>query len=274
MTFDQREYMLSRLTPRFGRGEAMAMVQWMEEEPDGSYDPDDVIARLLRDEPLQYIFGHTDWRGLRLSLSADTLIPRPETSDVVDAAIELYRSSGSTGAVLDIGTGSGCIAIALKKALPDAPVFACDISEGALLTASRNAAANGADVRFFRQDILAEEVRNNIEHQLTSPYEGGEAVLSLVISNPPYICESEKASMEQNVLAYEPSRALFVPDADPLLFYRTIARLHLAPLLCFEINERFGSQTAEMLCEEGYSSVRVLNDLYGKERIVVALDQS
>jgi len=268
MTFNQREYMLSRLTPHFGRGEAMAMVQWIAEEPEGSYDPDDVIARLLRDEPLQYIFGHTDWRGLRLSLSADTLIPRPETSDVVDEAIELYRIAGFSGAILDIGTGSGCIAIALKKALPEAPVFACDIAEGALSTASRNAADNGADVRFFQQDILADDAKDNIETLLSSPSLRGRG--GVVVSNPPYICESEKAAMEQNVLAYEPSRALFVPDADPLLFYRRIAQLHLAPALCFEINERFGAETAQMLREEGYSSVEIRKDICGKDRIVIA----
>lgn len=266
MTFEQREHIVSSLSPLYGRGEAMAMAQWIAEEPDGSYDLEDVIRRLLREEPLQYIFGHTDWRGLRLQLSEDTLIPRPETSEVVDEAIRLYKENAAKGAILDIGTGTGCIAVALKKALPDAAVFACDISEGTLLTARRNAEQNNAEVRFFLQDILAEDAAEKVLHQMAPSACG----FSLVVSNPPYICEEEKAQMDENVLAHEPHRALFVPDSDPLLFYRAIARLHLAPLLCFEINERFGGETAEMLREEGFSSVEIIRDICGKERIIVA----
>lgn len=265
MTFELREHIVSCLTPLYGRGEAMAMAQWIAEEPDGSYDPEEVIARLLREEPLQYVFGHTDWRGLRLNLSEDTLIPRPETSEVVDEAVRLYKQRGAEGAILDIGTGSGCIAIALKKALPEAPVFGCDIAEGAVRTAAGNAERNGAEVHFFLQDILAEDAAEKVALQLKK----SSRELSLVISNPPYISEEEKATMDQNVLAHEPHRALFVPDSDPFLFYRAIAKLHLAPALCFEINERFGAETAEMLRQEGYSSVEIIRDICGKERIIV-----
>lgn len=301
MDFDARVHIVRSLTPVYGKGEAMALASWIAEEPDGSYDLKDVIRRLLEQEPIQYIFGHTDWRGLRLHLSPDTLIPRPETSELVDAVLALCqrRFPGLPVRILDIGTGSGCIAIALKKALPSASVFACDISEGALEMARKNAQENGVEVSFFRLDILSPDCavlqfcnsaidsHSPIGSQasLASQSEtGSQASLAsrseigsqssdsplIVVSNPPYICLSEQAEMESNVLAHEPHRALFVPDSDPLLFYRAIAKLHLSPVLCFEINQRFGTLTAEMLREEGYSEVQILKDICGNERIILA----
>ena len=154
--------------------------------------------------------------------------------------------------VLDIGTGSGCIAIALKKARPMWKVYGLDISEEALAVAKRNAAHNQAEVLFSRKDILSDEIGD----------------FDIIVSNPPYICEQEKESMERNVLDYEPASALFVPDSDPLLFYRRIASLRKAPLLFFEINEAYSRETTEILRAFGYTDIHLINDIYGKPRIV------
>ena len=141
---------IEALTPMYGRREAIAIAEWIAEEPEGSYEQSEVITRLLKNEPLQYIFGHTDWRGLRLELSADTLIPRPETSELVDEVLRLYAAKALQGPVLDICTGSGCIPIALAKKQPSMPLFACDIAEGALEVAVRNAKNNNVSIRFFQ----------------------------------------------------------------------------------------------------------------------------
>ena len=251
MNITTRQEILSRLAPRFGLVEARAMVRWIEDEPEGSYDVAEVTKRLLQDEPIQYIFGHTDWYGLRLKVTPDTLIPRPETAELVDAvaAMSVNRSLR----VLDIGTGSGCIAIKLKERYPAWAVHACDVSIAAIEVAERNAEANlpagQSRVHFFPCDILSFNPCEPI------PFD-------VIVSNPPYIRESERDTMSANVLRYEPRSALFVPDNDPLLFYKRIARLQQHVQLFFEINE--------MLNEEGYDDVQILKDLCGKDRIVTA----
>ena len=255
---------IEQLTPMYGRREAIAIAEWIAEEPEGSYNFCEVIARLQNNEPLQYIFGHTDWRGLRLELSSDTLIPRPETSELVDEVLRLYTTLALQGPVLDICTGSGCISIALGKKQPAMPLFACDISNGALEMAIRNAQNNNVSIQFFQQDILSPDAADTIREKT-----GCEA-FDIIVANPPYICQVERAEMEANVLEYEPALALFVPDTDPLLFYRAIARLHMAPILCFEINRRFGRQSAELLQQEGYPNTRILTDMFGEQRILIA----
>ena len=233
-----------------------------------------IIARLLHFEPIQYIFGHTLWNGLDLKLTPATLIPRPETAELIDRINDQMVNDQMVNDlmvndqmvnVLDIGTGSGCIAIALKKAHPEWQVTGIDISPEAIAIARENALRNNVDVRLLVADILSPETAELI-------------MVNIFVSNPPYICESERAAMRPNVLDFEPASALFVPDDDPLIFYRRIATLFSSPLmgkggkrgLFFEINESYGSQLSAMLGGLGYSDIRVTKDIYGKDRIVEA----
>lgn len=243
-----------------------------------------ILQRLQKKEPIHYIFGHTLWRGLDLQLSPATLIPRPETAELVDfitqdqatqissplsGSPQATRSglvSGRDGvgpAVLDIGTGSGCIAIALKQQHPDWNVYGLDISEEALTIARSNAERNHTSIQFAQCDILRQT-------PLFTNQDGKKLTFQIVVSNPPYIAEREKAQMDASVLDYEPHSALFVPDQDPLLFYRRIAELRLAPYLYFELNEAYAQQTAVMLQSMGYQDIILKNDSYGKPRILAA----
>ncbi len=224
------------------------------------------IERILHFEPIQYIFGHTLWNGLDLKVTPATLIPRPETAELVETIVNKFnrqsivnrQSSNRQFRVLDIGTGSGCIAIALKKAHPEWQVTGIDISEEAIEVAKENAKRNGIEVEFLVADIF----------NLQSPIFNLQ--YDIIVSNPPYICESEKADMRPNVLNYEPATALFVPDNDPLKFYRRIAELKLGKHLFFEINEAYPDELSAMLSELGYSSIQITNDIYGKPRIIEA----
>lgn len=220
-----------------------------------------IIDRLLHFEPIQYIFGHTLWNGLDLLLSPDTLIPRPETAELVDK-ITNHQSPIinhlSPIRVLDVGTGSGCIAIALKKAHPEWQITGIDISPEAINIARQNARRNGVQVDFHVADIF------NLQAPITNHQ------YDLVVSNPPYICESEKASMRPNVLNYEPATALFVPDNDPLRFYRRIAELKLGTYLFFEINEAYPAELTALLGGLGYTDIHITHDIYGKPRIIEA----
>lgn len=215
-----------------------------------------VIGRLRAGEPIQYIIGSTEFDGRRFLLDRSTLIPRPETAGLVEWVGGCLRPGMR---LLDIGTGSGCIAVSLACRCPGAAVDALDVDPEAVAVARRNADLNGAQVRFFVRDILRFDAY---------PWE----TYDLLVSNPPYVRESEKADMEPRVLDYEPARALFVPDGDPLLFYRAIARLGRRCLkpggrLFFEINEALGDETAALLRAEGYTDVELRADYRGRQRM-------
>ena len=219
-----------------------------------------IIERLLHFEPIQYIFGHTLWNGLDLKVTPATLIPRPETAELVEkinlSTNPLIPSSTNPFRVLDIGTGSGCIAISLKKAHPEWQVTGIDISPEAIDVAKENAIRNNVEVEFHVADIFDSNGENH-------PYD-------IVVSNPPYIRECEKATMRPNVLRFEPETALFVPDNDPLKFYRRIAELKMGKYIFFEINEAYPQELSAMLAELGYTDINVTNDIYGKPRIIEA----
>ena len=233
----------------------------------------EIISRLLHFEPIQYIFGHTLWCGLDLLVTPATLIPRPETAELVERINKPTQTlpEGKALKVLDVGTGSGCIAIALKKAHPSWSVTGIDISPEAIAIARENARRNNVDVNFQVADIFDFNEKNPKYEILNPKYD-------VVVSNPPYICESEKTSMRPNVLNFEPSTALFVPDSDPLLFYRRIAELFSLPLegkgrergLFFEINEVFGEELKQLLDSLGYTDIQIHKDIYGKDRIIEA----
>jgi len=223
----------------------------------------EIISRLLHFEPIQYIFGHTLWCGLDLLVTPATLIPRPETAELVER-INGQMVNDQMVNVLDVGTGSGCIAIALKKAHPSWSVTGIDVSPEAIAIARENARRNNVEVHFEVVDIFDFNEKN--------------PKYDIVVSNPPYICESEKSSMRPNVLNFEPSTALFVPDSDPLKFYRRIAELFSLPLegkgrergLFFEINEVFGEELKQLLDSLGYTDIQIHKDIYGKDRIIEA----
>ena len=210
-----------------------------------------ILQKLRTHEPIQYIFGHTEWMGLDLRVTPATLIPRPETAELVEWILQVGDRDNPLQ-VLDIGTGSGCIAIALKKVCPLWDVTGIDISKEALKIAEENAKRNHVQVTWEQLDILSENLK----------------IIDIIVSNPPYICQKEKAKMDARVLDYEPHSALFVPDADPLLFYRHIAEMKAARNLFFEINEAYGKEVCDMLKELGYQHITLKRDIYGKERMV------
>ena len=220
---------------------------------------DNAIERLKKQEPIQYILGYSDFCGLRFKVTQATLIPRPETSELVE-----WIASEATGHenILDIGTGSGCIAVSLAHKLPQSKITAWDISPDALAIATENSKANGCNVTFEHVDILA--------------YQPSGEQFDIIVSNPPYIKENEKSEMHANVLDWEPHTALFVPDSDPLLFYRTIAEKGLTLLkpggsLYFEINRAHGKETMEMLAALGYTSIELRKDFAENDRMIRAV---
>ncbi len=217
-----------------------------------------ITARLEKHEPIQYILGETDFFDLKLTVMPGVLIPRPETEELVDWII--HSGIPADVRVLDIGTGSGCIPLAIKKRMPNAYVLGVDVSEKALKTARANAERNRLCVCFKQTDIL------NWNKQQWG-------VFDVIVSNPPYVRESEKTQMRANVLNYEPERALFVQDCDPLLFYRIIAgfaKLYLRDngFLFFEINENLGKETKALLAKKGFKNIELRKDIEGKERMI------
>lgn len=220
---------------------------------------EDILQRLSRFEPLQYIEGRTLFLGRELLVAPGVLIPRPETEELVEL---MLKEIPADARILDVGTGSGCIAISLAKELPDALVTAWDVSSEALSVARANARKLQSNVRFVECDVLACQVDEV-------------GLYDVIVSNPPYVTEAEKADMEPNVLQWEPSLALFVPDDDPLRFYRRIAVLGRDMLadggrLYFEINRAYGREMVEMLRTMGYVGVRVEKDLSQNDRFVIA----
>lgn len=279
-TFRQLTRKLSSVYPD---GEAIAMARWVMEDGFGltmtdlMLDKDNdlssvqrqelqIIAdRLLRKEPIQYVLGSTWFCGLRIHVEPGVLIPRPETEELV-AWVCADRPAEGRGKqkVLDVGTGSGCIALALAS--EGFAVEACDVSPEALRIARRNASDLSLEVGFFEKDILQDEVRECP----SDPYD-------VIVSNPPYICQREAEEIESHVLDHEPHLALFVPDDDPLLFYRHIARYattHLSPqgALYFEINRAYGEEVCEMLRQMGFRDVELRSDQFGNSRMVRALN--
>jgi release factor glutamine methyltransferase len=214
-----------------------------------------ILQKLRANEPIQYVFGHTEWLGLDLRVTPATLIPRPETAELVEWILHVADRDKQLR-VVDIGTGSGCIAIALKKSASKWQVTGLDISHEALAVAKENAERNHVEVYWQQMDILSPIANNPLP------------IADIIVSNPPYICEKEKVDMEARVLDYEPASALFVPDDDALLFYRRIASLKAAKMLFFEINEAYGEQVCIMLREMGYTDIELKEDIYGKPRMV------
>ncbi len=220
---------------------------------------EDTIGRLLRFEPIQYIQGKARFLGRDFRVEPGVLIPRPETEELVE---KILKETTAGARILDIGTGSGCIAVTLALEVPDAQVQAWDISETALQVAKENAKAWQASVDFILRDVLTWEPKE-------------QATWDVIVSNPPYVTEAERAGMEPNVLLHEPESALFVPDEDPLRFYRRIGQLGRQLLvpggkLYFETNRAYGQETEALLRRQGYTNARTDKDLSGNDRFVIA----
>jgi len=226
-----------------------------------------IVSELKKQRPVQYILGETEFYGLRFLVNENTLIPRPETEELVELIIEStnYELRNTKLKVLDIGTGSGCIAISLAKHLPTSEVYAIDVSEEALATAKKNAELNKVAINFISTNIL--------DVVTLSAVAGLDKQFDIIVSNPPYVRNLEKDEIKPNVLEYEPHLALFVDDIDPLLFYRKIAELAIKNLnpngkLYFEINQYLGKETIKLLEDFGFRNVELKKDIYGNDRMI------
>jgi release factor glutamine methyltransferase len=218
------------------------------------------LEELKKNKPVQYITGETWFHGLRILVTPEVLIPRPETEELVALVMHDIKQGMATDLnILDICTGSGCIAVSLKKIFPLSRMTALDISSGALEIARENAAIHDCDVRFMQANILEKTIPES------------SSLYNIIISNPPYVTESEKSMMEKNVLDYEPAIALFVPDGDPLLFYKAIMDFALVHLekpgkLYVEINERYAVEIEQMLLSKGFHHVEIIQDIHQRSR--------
>lgn len=262
------------LEPLYGNGEARAVTDYVldvcfglskadimcgaveEMTAEKAAELNKIFGRLMEGEPVQYVLGRAEFCGRWFDVRPGVLIPRPETEELCAWITADSKASGSPK-VLDIGTGSGCIAITLQLDMPESKVTAWDISADALDVARENAQQLGANVNFVKLDALNAKP---------------EGEWDVIVSNPPYICEKEKKDMAVNVLEHEPHTALFVPDADPLLFYRAITRLAVQTLskggrLYFEINPIYADDTCRMMRAEGMTAVELRSDMYGKQRM-------
>jgi len=262
------------LEPLYGNGEARAITDYVldvcfglskadilcgaveEMTAEKTAELNKIFGHLMKGEPVQYVLGRAEFCGRWFSVRPGVLIPRPETEELC-AWITADSKASASPKVLDIGTGSGCIAITLQLDMPESKVTAWDISADALDVARENAQQLGANVNFVKQDALNAKP---------------EGEWDVIVSNPPYICEKEKKDMAVNVLEHEPHTALFVPDADPLLFYRAITRLAVQTLskggrLYFEINPIYADDTCRMMQAEGMTAVELRSDMYGKQRM-------
>lgn len=262
------------LEPLYGNGEARAVTDYVldvcfglskadilcgaveEMTAEKTAELSKIFSRLTEGEPVQYVLGRAEFSGRWFNVRPGVLIPRPETEELC-AWITADSKASASPKVLDIGTGSGCIAITLQLNMPESKVTAWDISADALDVARENAQQLGANVNFVKQDALNAKPEDEWD---------------VIVSNPPYICEKEKKDMAVNVLEHEPHTALFVPDADPLLFYRAITRLAVQTLnkggrLYFEINPIYADDTCRMMRAEGMTAVELRSDMYGKQRM-------
>ena len=266
------QQIIDAITPHYEPSEARAIafrcldLGWnlssmdiiLKKEVDFPADWSSRLARLAAGEPLQYVMGKTYFRDHLFQVSADTLIPRPETEELVDLVLSHAPENAS---VLDVGTGSGCIPISLKLERPSLSVEAWDISAGALTMARQNAKALEAEVKFKEQDIFA--------------WHSSEGNWDVIVSNPPYVTEEEKKEMANHVLDFEPPLALFVPNDDALKYYEALADFALERLtprgyLCLEINQYFGTQTVELLFSKGFQEVKLVKDFKGNDRMILA----
>ena len=227
-----------------------------------------MISELKTEKPIQYIIGETWFYDSKFYVNEHTLIPRPETEELVDWIVSKFPKTQNPKpiTVLDIGTGTGCIPISIKKNIPQAEVFAIDISEEALKVAKRNAIENEVEVNFILQNILEVENLLTFDFRLSTK-------LDIIVSNPPYVRNLEKQEIKKNVLEYEPHLALFVEDNDALLFYRKIAQLAKESLtenglLFFEINQYLGKETVELLEQLDFQNIELRKDIYGNDRMV------
>lgn len=262
------------LEPLYGNGEARAITDYVldvcfglskadilcgaveEMTAEKTAELNKIFGHLTEGEPVQYVLGRAEFCGRWFNVRPGVLIPRPETEELC-AWITADSKASASPKVLDIGTGSGCIAITLQLDMPESKVTAWDISADALDVARENAQQLGANVNFVKLDALNAKP---------------EGEWDVIVSNPPYICEKEKKDMAVNVLEHEPHTALFVPDADPLLFYRAITRLAVQTLskggrLYFEINPIYADDTCRMMRAEGMTAVELRSDMYGKQRM-------
>lgn len=275
---DWRKSALKQLTKVYEKEEAKAILKILIEDITGLNAPQQAIhldmvltdvqlnqlrtflQRLLKEEPLQYVLGYAWFYDLKLKVNPQVLIPRRETEELVQWVIDTYQNKAPK--ILDIGTGSGCIALAIKHHLPKAEVAGWDVSKGALEIAEENAAANKLDILLERKDILKFQDTSNNKWDV-------------IVSNPPYVLDSEKEKMHTNVLAHEPYSALFVEDENSLIFYRAIGsfafqNLNKGGLLFFEINESKGQETVKLLHKTGFKNILLRKDLQGKDRMICA----
>ncbi|MDD4192590.1 MAG: peptide chain release factor N(5)-glutamine methyltransferase [Mangrovibacterium sp.] len=218
-----------------------------------------VIKRLKEQEPIQYILGEAEFFGLPFFVTPDVLIPRPETEELVDWVLK--SNANPAPVIIDMGTGSGCIGISLKKNLPGASVTGCDLSENALRVARRNAKRHQTDIDFIRQDLFNPRLPHSFPRADT------------LVSNPPYVTEKEKKQMEKNVIHFEPHSALFVPDHDPLKFYRALISFGKRCLKdggrqFWEINEAYSRECFSLLKDHGFNNIELRRDIHGKERMI------
>ena len=276
---EYRSYFIQELTPIYDAGEAESFFYLILEEsqhlkridlalrPDLDFSEEEIMVwnsilqQLKKEIPIQYLLGKTSFFGLNFQVNENVLIPRPETEELVEWILERQKSEVKSQQIriLDIGTGSGCIAISLAKNLPNARVFAIDISEKALDTAKKNAELNTVDITFINQNILKTE---DLGQQF-----------DIIVSNPPYVRNLEKAEIKKNVLENEPHLALFVEDNDALIFYKKIANLAQKNLsknghLFFEINQYLGKQMIDLLEKMNFAAIELRKDIYGNDRMI------
>lgn len=269
------------LRPIYGNGETEAIIRiifhylkgWNtvdllvhEQDPASEFlqgEVDKILVRLLQHEPIQYITGEARFHGFQLKVTPDVLIPRPETAELVDIIVDDADGKEDLR-VLDVCTGSGCIAVALARSLKFPIITALDISSSALEVARENSTALKAKVKYVEADIFKWSPTDSFD---------------IIVSNPPYIDESEKRGMDDNVLKYEPAQALFVPDDNPLIFYKRIASVAVESLkpdgrLYFEINPRHAASLSRYLSDMGFSDIEIRKDSFDRERFITASKKS